>query len=137
MTVLTGIFNFTLQQEYVQSELQEYASQDTRPSDSKSVLEVVAYLTACNQMFERGILGKRVFIRSADCPILDNMDKGFKYFSNWLDVELSKGRSTYFTCTTYIMYQSESELLCNGVHVLLYLKCVEYFVVGIIINQKC
>lgn len=113
MTVLTGIFNFPLQQEHVLSELQEYASEDPRPSDSNSVLEVVAYLTACNQLFERGILGKRVFIRSADCPILDNMDKGFKYFSDWLDVELSKGTLIlYCTCTTYTVRVSYYVMGC-------------------------
>ena len=32
-----------------------------------------------------------MFIKSVDCPILDNMDKGFNFFSNWLDVELYKG----------------------------------------------
>ena len=56
-------------------------------------MQVVAYVAACNQLFERGILGKKVFIKSADCPILDNMDRGFKFFSDWLDVELSKGET--------------------------------------------
>ena len=75
------------------AELCEYASQTPPPSDTKSVLQVVAYLTACNQLFESGILGK-VFIRSADSPILKSMDQGFKFFADWLDVELSKVEDT-------------------------------------------
>jgi hypothetical protein len=50
----------------VLAELQEYASQTPPTHDAKAVLQLVAYLTACNQLFERGILGKRVFIKSVD-----------------------------------------------------------------------
>ena len=73
------------------AELQEHASQTPPPSDAQAVTQVVAYLKACNQLFERGILGKGAFIKSTDCPILKNMDNGFKFFSDWLDVELCKG----------------------------------------------
>ena len=56
------------------SELQEYATRNPLPNDADSVLETVEYLCACNQIFERGILGKGVFIRSADNPILNGME---------------------------------------------------------------
>ena len=49
---------------HVLAELQEYAAQVPSPLDADSVRETVAYLTACNSIFERGILGKKVFIRS-------------------------------------------------------------------------
>ena len=42
-------------------------------------------------MYERGILGKRVFILSPDSPIIESMDKGFYYFKSWADERLSKG----------------------------------------------
>ena len=98
---------FNQQQEHVLAELREYASQTPPPPDAKSVLQVVAYLTACNQLFERGILGKKVFIRSADSPIIKSMDEGFKFFADWLDVELSKGEDTLSIC-------------CNRLHIVNY-----------------
>ena len=67
--------------------------------------ETVNYLTACNQLFERGILGKKVYIKSVDSnPIISSMDQGFKFFSEWLDVELSKGEydSIVTLCIVFI-----------------------------------
>lgn len=52
------------------TELEEYASQEPAPDDSGNVKETVKYLKACHQLFERGILGKRAFIRSEKSPIL-------------------------------------------------------------------
>lgn len=46
------------------SELQEHAAQVPCPPDAASVKETVAYLTACNRLFERGILGKEAFVKS-------------------------------------------------------------------------
>ena len=79
------------QQEHVLAELQEYATQTPPPADALSVMKTVAYLKACNQPFERAILGKGVFIKSLSNPILVNMDEGFMYFAKWLDYELSRG----------------------------------------------
>ena len=75
------------------SELREYATSNPVPSDSASVLKTVQYLTACNQMFERGILGKRVFIQSpvTNSPIIKSMDEGFSYFKSWANERLNKG----------------------------------------------
>ena len=102
------------------AELREYASQTPAPTDAESVMQVVAYLTACNQLFERGILGKRVFIRSThDCPILESMDKGFKFFSDWLDVELSKGKDCMYFMHVYVcMYVLAYSLCVWCMHVL-------------------
>ena len=80
-----------MQQEHVLSELQEYGSQNPPVNDAASVMSTVAYLKACNQIFERGILGKGVYIKSLSNPILANMDAGFSYFTTWLDHELSQG----------------------------------------------
>ena len=75
----------------VLAELQEYATRTPPPTDAPSVTNTVAYLKACNQLFERGILGKWVFVKSPSNPIIASMDEGFTYFTTWLDCELSKG----------------------------------------------
>lgn len=53
----------------------------------------MAYLTACNRLFERGILGKKVFVKSMASPIMTNIDSGYSYFSSWFDEHLDKGNS--------------------------------------------
>ena len=71
----------------------EYATLTSpQPSDALSVMETNAYLTACNQLFERGILGKGVYIKSDSSPILTSMDEGFNFFAKWLDAELARGK---------------------------------------------
>lgn len=82
-----------MQQEHVLSELQEYAHQTPPPQDAESVKEAAAFLTACNQLFERGILGKHNFVGSHPTPnpILANMEKGFVYFTSWLDEQIGQG----------------------------------------------
>ena len=97
------------------AELQEYASQHPSPFDAKSTMEVVSYLTACNQLFERGILGKKVFIKSANSPILTNIERGFNFFSRWLDVELSKGRVR--TLTGCISGGGGGSQMVIGIHI--------------------
>lgn len=89
--MLINNYDIVSQQEHVLAELQDYATQSPPPADALSVMKTVAYLKACNQLFERGILGKGVFIKSLSNPILMNMDEGFMYFSKWLDYELSRG----------------------------------------------
>lgn len=73
------------------AELQEYATITPPPNDADSVMETVEYLRACNQLFERGILGKGVFIKSANNPIIDGMAAGYKFFTKWLDSKLENG----------------------------------------------
>ena len=46
-------------------------------------------------MFERGILGKGIFIKDIACPIVANMEEGFKLFSSWLDEKLLQDDSLY------------------------------------------
>ena len=86
------MFNLTLvQQEHVLAELSEYSLHNPASLDTPCTKKVTEYLTACNSLFERGILGKKVYINSTSSPILTSMDCGFNYFSKWLDVELAKG----------------------------------------------
>ena len=59
---------------------------------AQSMKMTVAYLKACNKLFERGILGKGVFIKDLTaCPVLTNMEEGFWFFSKWLDAKLLEG----------------------------------------------
>lgn len=97
MQAVTYVYTLSsyTQQEYVLSELQEYASQSPPPPDAASVQKTVQYLQACNKLFERGILGKRVFIKSTQSPILTGMEEGFKFFTAWLDQKLSEGMYNY------------------------------------------
>ena len=51
-----------------------------------------AYLKACAKLFEKGILGKRTFIKDPTaCPELTNMEEGLRFFSKWLDAKLLEG----------------------------------------------
>ena len=72
---------------------EEYAHKTPEPHDSESVLQTVAFLKACNSLFERGILGKKVFIKSIDSPIIASLDRGFRFFQEWLDEHLAEGIS--------------------------------------------
>ena len=84
-----------MQQEHVLAELEEYARQTPVPQDSDSVLRTVAFLMACNSLFERGILGKHVFIKTMESPIITSMDEGYCFFGKWLDEHLAKGMYMY------------------------------------------
>ena len=79
-----------MQQEHVLAELEEYAQQCPDKHDSESVLRTVAFLKACNSLFERGILGKGAFIKTMESPIITSMDVGFSFFEKWLDEHLAK-----------------------------------------------
>lgn len=77
------------------TELLEYAAQDPTPSDARSVQQTHAYLQACNALFERGILGKKVYIRSMASPVIESIDKGFQFFATWADSLLHQGLNVY------------------------------------------
>ena len=83
-----------IQQEYVLTELEEYVTQTPAPVDSVSVQHVVLYLKACNQMFERGILEKKGFIKSINSPVLASIKNGFRFFSEWADKVIEEGNIT-------------------------------------------
>ena len=89
--VFTVVILLHMQQEHVLAELEEYARQTPVPHHSDSVLRTVAFLKACNSLFERGILGKHVFIKTMESPIITSMDEGYCFFGKWLDEHLAKG----------------------------------------------
>ena len=55
------------------------------------MFELVKYLRACNEIFERGILGKKAFVHTVDSPVLESIRTGFKYFTEWADLLIQQG----------------------------------------------
>ena len=72
------------------AELEEFVLQSQIHSNAVSVQEVVLYLKACQQMFERGILG---YIKSMDSPLICSMKRSYQYFSEWANKLVSDGKS--------------------------------------------
>ena len=52
--------------------------------------ETLLYLEACNLLFEQGFLSHDR-VRSADAKVQVNINKGFKYFTDWRDSLLKIG----------------------------------------------
>jgi len=71
-------------QEQVLGELYCYTHQDPPPEDVSAAKETLLYLEACNLLFEQGFLSHDL-VRSADAKVLTNINKGFSYFTEWLD----------------------------------------------------
>lgn len=71
-------------------ELVWYINQDPPPADKATTSEVLAYLEACNLLFEQGFLSHGR-VRSLEADIIKNIDKGFQYFTGWIDSILDKG----------------------------------------------
>ena len=72
------------------TELFSYVSTEPPPCDAPSVKCTLKYLTACNQLFEQGLLSHgRVSLK--DTKILDSIKKGYSFFSNWLQSLLEEG----------------------------------------------
>jgi len=77
----------------VLGELHWYTHQDPLPNDVSTAKETLLYLEACNLLFEQGFLSHDQ-VRSADAKVLMNIDKGFSYFTDWLDSLLKIGMYT-------------------------------------------
>lgn len=60
------------------------------PYDTPSVKCVIKYLTACNLVFERGFLSHDK-VSAKESTVLDNVRKGFTFFSDWLESILQEG----------------------------------------------
>ena len=71
-------------------ELHWYTHQDPPPEDVLATKETLLYLEACNLLFEQGFLSHDR-VRSADAKVLTNINKGFSYFTDWLDSLLKIG----------------------------------------------
>lgn len=64
------------------SALKGYSETEPPPPDAAMVMKTAEYLEACNLIFERGILSKKI-IRSMDSPVISNIKKGFQFFTDW------------------------------------------------------
>lgn len=74
-------------------ELHWYINQEPPPVDAGTATETLEYLEACNLLFERGFLSHDR-VRSMSADVIQNINKGFSYFIEWLD-SLLKRRYTY------------------------------------------
>ena len=79
-----------MQQEQVLTELMMYTTGNPVSVDAPLVKCTLKYLSACNLLFERGILSHgKVTIK--DKTILENMSTGYTFFSDWLKSLLDEG----------------------------------------------
>jgi len=68
------------------------------PIYAPNVALTVKYLKAWNQLFARGILS-HTRIWSGESEILQNMEKGYKFLTSWLDDLLQDGIFFPTACT--------------------------------------
>ena len=95
-----------MQQEEVLSELYTYAM--TGGNGCQSALKTHEYLTACNQLFERGFLCHNPVYDNGS-PVLNNINIGYMYFVQWLnqirsklpDFSLSSRQSPFIASQTW------------------------------------
>ena len=85
--VLVKNLRYFLQQEQVLSKLYSYIHKEPPPADASSTSETLKYLQACHQLFETGFLSHKKII-SLDSPVLQSIDKGYKYLTSWLSTLL-------------------------------------------------
>ena len=71
-------------------ELHWYINQEPPPADAGTAMETLEYLEACNLLFERGFLSHDR-VRGMNSDVILNINKGFSYFTEWLDSLLRKG----------------------------------------------
>ena len=71
-------------------ELHWYANQEPAPADAGVASETLEYLEACNLLFEQGFLSHDRG-RDMNSDVIKNINKGFSYFTKWLDAILQKG----------------------------------------------
>lgn len=71
-----------VQQKYMISALRGFSESEPRPPDAASVNLTADYLDACNLIFERGILSRRM-VQGVNSPVLENIKDGFQFFINW------------------------------------------------------
>ena len=81
-------------------ELHWYINQQPSPADAGTAMETLEYLEACNLLFERGFLSHDR-VRSTSAEVLQNINNGFRYFTNWLDSLLTKGMFA-FTISVHV-----------------------------------
>ena len=79
-----------MQQEEVMTELNSYVTNNPVPNDAPSVKMMLRCLTACNLLFEQGFLSHKK-VSASQMEILQNIDRGYKFFFGWLQSLLDEG----------------------------------------------
>lgn len=79
-----------VQQKYMISALRGFSESEPPPPDAASVKLTADYLEACNLIFERGILSRKM-IKGVNSPVLENIKDGFQFFVNWFEKHKEKG----------------------------------------------
>ena len=72
------------------TELNGYIQSNPPPCDTPMVKATLKYLTACNQLFEKGFLSHDK-VSGTDAKVLDSIKMGFSFFSTWLKSLLDEG----------------------------------------------
>ena len=72
------------------NELNSYISKNLQPSEAPSVRCTLKYLTGCNMLFERGLLSHDR-VHAKDTRVIQNVKKGYSFFSDWLSRLLLNG----------------------------------------------
>jgi len=127
------------QQEQVLGELHWYINQEPPPVDAGIATETLEYLEACNLLFERGFLSHDR-VRGINADVIQNINRGFSYFTGWLDSLLSE--STYimpkYVCVLYLsvldlqilnlpMLQTHKNCSYHGkVSIFMHIICIHY-----------
>lgn len=62
--------------------------------DSIPTQKTLAYLEACSCIFENGFLSKAKIV-DLNSEVLQSIDKGYKFFTNWMSQICDKGTYIY------------------------------------------
>lgn len=83
------------------SALKGYSETVPCPPDAVNVMQTAQYLEACNLLFERGILSRKM-IRGMDSQVICNIKKGFQYFVDWYEIHQRTGMYTCYLVISQI-----------------------------------
>ena len=110
---LSGLLleNLYLYIKNVLTELNSYISQNPPPTDAPSVRCTLKYLTGCNLLFERGLLSHDR-VHAKDTRVVENVTKGYSFFSDWLNSLLLNG----WLLKYLVHIQHACTCMCSNVH---------------------
>ena len=90
-------------------ELHWYTNQKPPPADAGVASETLEHLKACNLLFEKGFLSHD-YVRGINSDVIKNINRGFYYFTEWLDSILQKcmalAVTALFETLSHNMYSS-------------------------------
>ena len=68
----------------------KYVHENPVPEDHASAKLTLEFLEACNKIFEQGLLSHDK-VDTTDCRVLKNIQKGYEFFTKWLDNIYAQG----------------------------------------------